>query len=427
MIKRFNKFLFAAILTFCSITSYCAVSVPLIKPMGFNNMGSTCFINASLQGILNQPGLCALIRPLQHIPGIRHTLLSYRLAKIIEMQANAEEAGQEITMNTSSLVKEVRRQLKLNYRVVGYKEKQVKKRVVDKNGQNKTTSRIVIEEIASHPQEDAHEFLTRFFDQIKQENNGQPVFNNQLHDCLYLQQSSRRSCPCGYVHQAVHEGHSITSIPIDERTTNVSECLNSEFLVPEQLHNSPCPNCSQTENCQRRSFLNNTPRYLILSLGRFLFNPQNPNCPSKNTRKILIQHQLDIAPYLEEGVVVPEGQTANYHLNSIIMHSGELNSGHYTAYVRKNGLWYHCNDSRVRQVTPEEITGVLNGIHIDNGEPYILFYEQTPAGVPHVFVEHPAADTSSSEDEDPRDSKGKRPAQRDKGKAPASPTKRQKT
>ncbi len=41
-----------------------------------------------------------------------------------------------------------------------------------------------------------------------------------------------------------------------------------------------------------------------------------------------------------------------YKLSGIIMHHGmSINGGHYTAYVKVNNTWYHCNDS---SVTKEE-------------------------------------------------------------------------
>lgn len=61
-----------------------------------------------------------------------------------------------------------------------------------------------------------------------------------------------------------------------------------------------------------------------------------------------------------------------YNLCGIIMHHGTtINSGHYTAYVKVNNLWYHCNDITVAV----DLDFDLNDIDI-RSNCYLLLYQK---------------------------------------------------
>lgn len=62
-----------------------------------------------------------------------------------------------------------------------------------------------------------------------------------------------------------------------------------------------------------------------------------------------------------------------YELYGIVVHGGNLGSGHYTAYVKKKidentNKWFFFSDTFVRPATEEEVL---------QSEAYILFYEKT--------------------------------------------------
>ena len=47
--------------------------------------------------------------------------------------------------------------------------------------------------------------------------------------------------------------------------------------------------------------------------------------------------------------------------------TGEM--GHYTAYVQKEGQWYHCNDENVNKVSKNEAEKEME-------KAYLLFFEK---------------------------------------------------
>ena len=59
-----------------------------------------------------------------------------------------------------------------------------------------------------------------------------------------------------------------------------------------------------------------------------------------------------------------------YNLYAISNHSGNVNGGHYTSYIKnQNGKWYHYNDTSVKEVPEQEIY---------SPKAYCLFYRRNP-------------------------------------------------
>ena len=100
---------------------------------------------------------------------------------------------------------------------------------------------------------------------------------------------------------------------------------------------------------------------LIIQLKRFNFSN---GATYKNSFPVVC------SPYLNVPVCVDNEVTCirNFALISGICHSGKLDSGHYTAFVRDSvcGVWLHFNDRAVKEITLESLHG---------SQPYVLFYK----------------------------------------------------
>lgn len=72
-----------------------------------------------------------------------------------------------------------------------------------------------------------------------------------------------------------------------------------------------------------------------------------------------------------------------YHLHSILVHRGSINSGHYFAFIKPSleERWYEFNDDRVTQVTKEYAFGQGIGGEICSfelkREPHINYPDST--------------------------------------------------
>merc|ERR1712110_1097716 len=56
-----------------------------------------------------------------------------------------------------------------------------------------------------------------------------------------------------------------------------------------------------------------------------------------------------------------------YSLYAVVMHSGNLQGGHYTAFVKKSGEWFSCNDHTIKKISKSEVLG---------SQAYLLFYHK---------------------------------------------------
>ena len=124
------------------------------------------------------------------------------------------------------------------------------------------------------------------------------------------------------------------------------------------------------------------PAVYTIALKRFNKNPTTGKC-EKNKDPVRIPEYLEVAsvPLMDgEGDFHPR-QEAAYRIRAVILHTGELASGHYTAMVRVGKFWHLCNDAK--NVELGFINVIENGNYhvIDENwnlveyTPYVLFYE----------------------------------------------------
>ncbi|KAF2859744.1 cysteine proteinase [Piedraia hortae CBS 480.64] len=95
------------------------------------------------------------------------------------------------------------------------------------------------------------------------------------------------------------------------------------------------------------------PNVLHLQLKRFEYDFQRDAMMKVNDR-YEFPEILDLEPYLDEAADKSEPYT--YHLHGVLVHSGDLNAGHYYAYLKpqKNGEFYRFDDDRVTRARKRE-------------------------------------------------------------------------
>eukprot|EP00754_Rhynchopus_humris_P041307 Rhum_TRINITY_DN24894_c0_g1::Rhum_TRINITY_DN24894_c0_g1_i1::g.180422::m.180422/K11841/USP10, UBP3; ubiquitin carboxyl-terminal hydrolase 10 len=87
----------------------------------------------------------------------------------------------------------------------------------------------------------------------------------------------------------------------------------------------------------------------------------DPSTKSRIAQKMQLDELLTI-----HGSSVTSRKKHEYALTAVVCHKGaEMTSGHYTAVVRKNGQWFHVDDTEVRK---------LPAYSSQSADPYILFY-----------------------------------------------------
>ena len=146
---------------------------------------------------------------------------------------------------------------------------------------------------------------------------------------------------------------------------NLYECLTHE-KYPVDLNDYYCNYCKVTGKSRQISTFYTMPRYLIIILNRGKGNQFNVNF------------------YIEENIILNnfaefKNDCYSYNLNSVIVHLGPSGeSGHFIAYCVSpiDHKWYLYNDSIVTLCDQKDIGKQINS----KGIPYILFYKKCIPG-----------------------------------------------
>uniref|UniRef100_A0A915CQ91 ubiquitinyl hydrolase 1 n=1 Tax=Ditylenchus dipsaci TaxID=166011 RepID=A0A915CQ91_9BILA len=129
------------------------------------------------------------------------------------------------------------------------------------------------------------------------------------------------------------------------RALTLDHCFE-DFIRPELLDSpSKCNKCEQVAEREKSLSFWRFPRVLIVHLKRFIYMPN---------------------PYLAENVI-RNGESVLYNCVSIVNHHGDLNSGHYTSYIRNKKQWFFFNDSYCKPIKED---------YIDKKDAYLILYQK---------------------------------------------------
>ncbi|CCD24249.1 putative ubiquitin-specific protease UBP5 NDAI_0C05900 [Naumovozyma dairenensis CBS 421] len=199
------------------------------------------------------------------------------------------------------------------------------------------------------------------------------------------QYASRLQCLICQHTSTTYQPFSLLSIPVPSmvfsngQTCNILDCFK-EFTKCERLDNDEkwfCPKCRRKQISTKQLKITRLPKNLIIHFKRF------DNFMNKNNIFVQYPYQLDLTSLWVndyDGKLPPNfnepppsrGQTPpfKYKLNAVSCHSGNLGSGHYTAYVDK-GLyrgWFRFDDASYRPVK--------FGTEFLTPDAYLLFYQR---------------------------------------------------
>ena len=143
-------------------------------------------------------------------------------------------------------------------------------------------------------------------------------------------------------------------------SVNIYECLTEEQMPA--LLDGYCNYCKRNTNLQQRTSLYTLPNYLIIILNRGRGNEFNVGYQ--------IDEYIDLMNFVEF-----REDIAQFYLNGVIVHLGPSGeSGHFIAYCCSpiDHKWYCYNDSIVTFCEKQNIAEQIG----NRGTPYILFYKK---------------------------------------------------
>ena len=155
----------------------------------------------------------------------------------------------------------------------------------------------------------------------------------------------------------------IINLPIPENNKNPSLYDCFDLYVKEEILEGP--NAWYNENTQKYEIVTRQilfwsfPNILVIDLKRFFSNN------NKNQKLVNIPiDNLDLSKY----VIGYKKENYVYDLYGICNHSGSVDGGHYTAYVKNaNNRWYSFNDTNVSEI---------NSNMLITTKAYCLFYRK---------------------------------------------------
>lgn len=122
----------------------------------------------------------------------------------------------------------------------------------------------------------------------------------------------------------------------------IHECIN-QFYRPENLMGNnewECSNCKMKRPATQRLQITKFPKILIVQLNRF------SNYMNKNTCYVKYPPILDLSVYRNTENIIPK-----YSLFGVTCHTGTMDAGHYSSYVKKQeDSWWHFDDAKCRPV-----------------------------------------------------------------------------
>ncbi|EGD93422.1 ubiquitin C-terminal hydrolase Ubp8 [Trichophyton tonsurans CBS 112818] len=243
-------------------------------------------------------------------------------------------------------------------------------------------------DLAGYHQQDAHEFYQFLVNQLHESTTGHldcdPACRCFFHTAFFGKLRSTITCRnCGKVSRTEDP---VMDVSLDlqvqkkkraldggEQSSDVAPTLQGcleGYISPEKLAASEygCTQCNSNMGVTKQLRLRKLPVILCMQLKRF---ERNRSVSEKVETKVTYPASINMMPYTTS----PRSENRSqfqYDLLSVVVHIGDIDSGHYLAYCRHGEQWFKFNDDRVTVVAESEVLGA---------DAYLLFYTLQAYGV----------------------------------------------
>ena len=345
--------------------------------VGLNNVGSTCFMNATLQCLL-------------HISELNSYFINEypNDFKVLATKNASAETNGNISMAYFNVVQGVyyeNIQYSYNnnyYMNRSYAPREFKETLGNYNPQFRFYEANDSKDLILYLLQTFHEELNYFGDQPYPVHLLRPNQENRVDTFNYFMttynmqnfsivsklfygtyENTIKCCNCNRVYFSYQKFEFISFSTYNYRnsTFNIYDGFRDNQAVQYLKGNNQyfCPSCQSMHNGETCCRIIQPPNKLIINVdyGKNKINKVN---------RLIFDEIIDITQFINFNF----GKNIIYQICGVCTHLGSSGpTGHYIAYCRNklNGLWYNFNDSSVRQCDKREIY---------NGSPYLLLYEQ---------------------------------------------------
>ncbi|KAI5187436.1 ubiquitin carboxyl-terminal hydrolase 22/27/51 [Nematocida homosporus] len=201
--------------------------------------------------------------------------------------------------------------------------------------------------LASSEHQDAQECFTYLGQQIHAASRGGRPCQCAAHRTFGGSLGTSVVCAeCGREEAAVEP---FMSLGIDVQESGLEAALEA-YLREEEVRVDKTCACGNKQRFLKKQFLREMPQVFCFHLKRYQM---------RNNGVFKIDKVLE---YPDTFKII--GQA--YELSSVILHSGEADSGHYIAYTKRGTQWYLTNDEEISRATRSDV--------FNQSTAYILFY-----------------------------------------------------
>lgn len=203
-------------------------------------------------------------------------------------------------------------------------------------------------------QQDVQELSRKLMERMEEKMKGteaenvlSKLFNGMIRtyiSCINVDYESRQSEPFGDVQLNVTGNKDIESSFRDYIAVEIMNGENQYFASDEY----------KLQDAKKGVIFESFPDVLNLQLKRFQYDIEHDAMMKINDR-YEFPDTFDAAPYLAEEADKSESYV--YQLHGVLVHSGDLNAGHYYAFIKptKDGWFYKYDDDRVTKATMREV------------------------------------------------------------------------
>jgi len=261
------------------------------------------------------------------------------------------------------------------------------------------SKRKAYEELASNKEQDAHEFFQFLTEELHEINGGgrpngieggsvlkrmksgaEQGCNCIVHQTFYGKLQSTITCQhCGGITTSV-ESFLDLSLGLDviakrrgvksglskAVALTLQRCLDEEYIRPERCEYT-CLRC-ETQEARKQLSIKRLPNVLCIQLKRF---KQSNGVASKIDTNVHFPLKICMLPYTNRARTQDIRQnfelarSCTYDLQSVVVHVGGLETGHYVSYSRVRNQWFKFNDHNVTLASESQVL---------NEQAFLLYY-----------------------------------------------------
>ncbi|ATY64789.1 ubiquitin carboxyl-terminal hydrolase [Cordyceps militaris] len=146
----------------------------------------------------------------------------------------------------------------------------------------------------------------------------------------------------------------------------LTDCLDEEYIKSDKCEYR-CYHCASTQQARRYTSVKRLPNVLSIQLKRFEYKQgRHDHAASKVDVPVHFPLQLNMLPYTnrvrsrDSRENMELQRSCVYDLLSVVVHVGELETGHYTSYCRVGDQWFKFNDHKVELASLSDVLGYID-------------------------------------------------------------------